>query len=166
MAVYRPPAVRGHPIGEFVEDFLEKWAEVNVTHDKVIILGDFNIHMNEDDPDAMAFKADLDVIGLRQWVSFATHQQGHMLDLIMTNSDSHLNVMAPTAGDYLSDHRFIHSVIQIKKPVREVLTKTITKLDEIDIYDLRKEADLGLLYTMDNIDDMIEMLGSECHQSY
>ena len=153
-----PPTTRGFMINNFVGEFLEEWAEVNINYSNVIALGDFNIHMNEQDPDALLFKSDLDVMGLKQWVSFATHQQGHLLDLIITESDNHLNIVDPSAGDYISDHRFVHSVVNLSKPTKSRSYKTIEKLQDVDIYDLCREADLGTLYSMDSIDDMVECL--------
>ena len=156
LSVYRPPASRGHNINDFASDFLEKWAEVNINHQNVIALGDFNIHMDEEDADALSFQSDLDIMGLKQLVSFATHQQGHKLDLVITEGDSHLVEINPTAGAYISDHRFIHMVVQLRRPSVQTIKKTIIKMDNVDMYDLVKEADLGVIYQIEDIDEMVQ----------
>ena len=157
-AVYRPPLTKGININTFLGDFLETYAEIQTKHNNVIVMGDFNIHMNqEEDPDAQSFLADLDVMGLRQYVNFATHQKGHLLDLIIMNSNGVWQAMDPTAGEYLSDHRFVHMVLKVKKePLRRV-TRSVLNLDDIDSYDLIKEADLGELYCMEDIDEILKV---------
>ncbi len=54
--------------------------------DKVLIVGDFNIHAdNEKDALGSAFIDILNSIGVRQHVSGPTHSRNHTLDLILSH---------------------------------------------------------------------------------
>ena len=59
-------------------------------HDnKFIILGDFNIHVNdESDVNAHNFMDIIMALGLEQHVNFPTHKAGNILDLVMTELGS------------------------------------------------------------------------------
>ncbi len=71
--VYRPPG----------RDFL---SELVLAADKVLIVGDFNIHV-DNEKDALGSESIdiLNSIGVRQHVSGPTHSQNHTLDLIMSH---------------------------------------------------------------------------------
>ena len=54
----------------FLDDFAEYLVDVLADHGKTIILGDFNIHVNnKDDPDANVFSDMREALGLK-----STHQ--------------------------------------------------------------------------------------------
>ena len=59
-------------------------------HDnKLIILGDFNIHGNDNsDENAIIFMDIIMALGLEQHVYFPTHKAGNTLDLVMTELGS------------------------------------------------------------------------------
>ncbi len=68
-------------------DFLDhKFGELLLAADKVLIVGDFNIHVdNEIDALGSAFIDILNSIGVRQHVSGPTHCQNHTVDLILSH---------------------------------------------------------------------------------
>ncbi len=75
--VYRPP---GHHT-DFIKEFADFLSELVLAADKVLIVGDFNIHVdNEKDALGSAFIDILNSIGVRQHVSGPTHCQNHTLD--------------------------------------------------------------------------------------
>ncbi len=77
--VYRPP---GHHT-DFIKEFVDFLSELVLAADKVLIVGDFNIHVdNEKDALGSAFIDILNSIGVRQHVSGPTHCRNHTLDLI------------------------------------------------------------------------------------
>ncbi len=78
--VYRPP---GHHT-DFIKEFADFLSELVLAADKVLIVGDFNIHVdNEKDALGSAFIDILNSIGVRQHVSGPTHSRNHTLDLIL-----------------------------------------------------------------------------------
>ena len=66
---------------------------------------DFNIHVDvEDNPDAESFVDLIDSFGPAQHVCFATHVQGHTLDLVITRKMDSIIQNAPISGSFLSAH--------------------------------------------------------------
>ena len=70
-----------------------------------MLLGDFNLHIDDlEVPDAHQLITSMEAFGLKQHITFSTHQLGHTLDLIATESTIQLTyVSIPVA--YLSDRR-------------------------------------------------------------
>uniref|UniRef100_A0A8C6Q3C2 Reverse transcriptase domain-containing protein n=1 Tax=Nothobranchius furzeri TaxID=105023 RepID=A0A8C6Q3C2_NOTFU len=78
--VYRPP--------KFNKDFIEEWsellAEITTKYERALIMGDFNVHICcPAKPLVKDFTDTLDSFGLKQVVSVPTHNQSHILDLVM-----------------------------------------------------------------------------------
>lgn len=77
--VYRPPK----PHTEFLNDFSGLLTHLSTLSPNVILLGDFNIHMdNTTLPLTKDFSSALDSFGFQQFSDFPTHIKGHILDLI------------------------------------------------------------------------------------
>lgn len=80
--VYRPP--------KFVKDFISEFADllgsVVLRYDRILIVGDFNIHLCcKDDSLVKDFLTLINSFNLTQWVSDPTHTKGHTLDLVLSN---------------------------------------------------------------------------------
>ena len=82
IAIYRTGTINDL----FFEEF-ERVIEVAVaTNCRVIVVGDFNIHMDViDDTSAVRFRRVLVPCGLQQHVNVATHNAGHTLDLVISD---------------------------------------------------------------------------------
>ncbi|XP_054860077.1 uncharacterized protein LOC129347328 [Amphiprion ocellaris] len=81
VVVCRPPA----PYSEFLSQFSDFLSDLVLSSDKVIIVGDFNIHVDVDsDSLTTAFNSILDSIGFSQHVHKPTHSFNHTLDLVLT----------------------------------------------------------------------------------
>ena len=92
----------------FIDDITE-WIcnQLVITdHDnKLIILGDFNIHVNdESDENAGNFRDIIMALSLEQHVHFSTHKAGNTLDLVMTELGSKLEVTKCSPGPFWSDN--------------------------------------------------------------
>ena len=76
----------------------------------VIVIGDFNIHVDTA-TDLTAIKLDslLNTYGYTQYVKQPTHRDGHVPDLILTNSEIHVDMLP-----LLSDHSFV--VAELRNP--------------------------------------------------
>ncbi len=80
--VYRAP---GHHT-DFIKEFGDFLSELVLAAYKVLILGDFNIYVdNKKDTLGSAFIDILNSIGVRQHVSGPTHCRNHTLDLILSH---------------------------------------------------------------------------------
>lgn len=73
------------PYSEFLEEFPDFLSNLAMKSDKVIIVGDFNIHVDvDDDCLATAFKSLLYSIGFSQRVNKPTQSFNNILDLVLT----------------------------------------------------------------------------------
>ena len=165
LAIYHPPAntVSGQTNSTFISDFLETYADLTTTHNNIIVMGDFNIHMEEkNDPDVTSFYTDLEIMGLYQHIEFSTHTLGHTLDLVITDKEGTVKIDACSKGDFLSDHVAIHVVMSIGKN-SEYGRKRIGICDntELTLYNLLQESDLGSIVA----DDAEEMWNGFKHKT-
>ncbi len=86
--------------------------------DKVLIVGDFNIHVdNEKDALGSAFIDILNSIGVRQHVSGPTHCRNHTLDLILSHGTDVNGVEVLQQSDDISDHYLVLCKLHIAKAV-------------------------------------------------
>ena len=91
MSLYRPGS---RAITEdFYNDMSTLFESTATCASPVIVIGDFNIHVDvADDPAAVKFQSVLTTFGYTQHVKQPTHRDGHVLDLILTNSDMSIQV--------------------------------------------------------------------------
>ena len=69
----------------FIDEFTNWITNILVDNKNVILMGDFNIHINsEDSPEAMFLADTLQALGLQCHTSFPTHKHDNILDLICT----------------------------------------------------------------------------------
>ncbi len=112
--VYRPP---GHHT-DFIKEFADFLSELVLAADKVLIVGDFNIHVdNEKDALGSAFIDILNSIGVRQHVSGPTHCRNHTLDLILSHGIDVSGVEILQQSDDISDHYLVLCKLHIAKTV-------------------------------------------------
>ncbi len=112
--VYRPP---GHHT-DFIKEFGDFISELVLAADKVLIVGDFNIHVdNEKDALGSAFIDILNSIGVRQHVSGPTHCQNHILDIIRSHGIDVNGVEVLQQSDDISDHYLVLCKLHIAKAV-------------------------------------------------
>ncbi|XP_054869434.1 uncharacterized protein LOC129349621 [Amphiprion ocellaris] len=104
VVVYRPPA----PSSEFLSQFSDFLSDLVLSSDKVIIVGDFNIHVDVDsDSLTTAFNSILDSIGFSQHVNKPTHSFNHTLDLVLTYGIEIKQLTVFPRNPLLSDHFMI-----------------------------------------------------------
>uniref|UniRef100_A0AAQ6IH18 Reverse transcriptase domain-containing protein n=1 Tax=Anabas testudineus TaxID=64144 RepID=A0AAQ6IH18_ANATE len=118
--VYRPPV----PYSEFLTEFSEFLSDLVLSADKVIIVGDFNIHVDVDDNCLnTAFNSLLDSIGFTQNVNKPTHCFNHTLDLILTYGVEVDQLIVFPQNPLLSDHfliTFEFTVPDFTKPTDKI----------------------------------------------
>ena len=100
---------------------------INVTGD-LILLGDFNIHVNNtQSPDTINFNDFLDSFGLTNKVTFPTHHLLNTLDLIIVEKES-INVQHIRQGFLFSDQHMVHFNLIIKLLIQNKVKVTYRKL--------------------------------------
>ena len=143
VAVYRPPyAARTNPVtdSQFLDDLFEWFVDVVPVYKNLVICGDINLHLlNDDDPNSDTFNTSLDALGLIQHVSFTTHTKGNMLDVVVSEINSRVEVTNCTRGPLLSDHHAIEfnlSIVRDLIQTEEICYRNSTKLDKDKFCDL------------------------------
>ncbi len=112
--VYRPP---GHHT-DFIKECAYFLSELVLAADKVLIVGDFNIYVdNEKDALGSAFIDILNSIGVRQHVSGPTHCRNHTLDLILSYEININGVEILQQSDDISDHYLVVCKLHITKTI-------------------------------------------------
>ena len=107
-----------HPV--FLDGFADYMANVLTTNHNIVIAGDFNLHINnQEDPEAQLFTDMMDVLGLDCHINFPTHQNGQSLDLVFTKALSGMKIIRCNPGTYLSDHCTIECLISLKLQCEE-----------------------------------------------
>ncbi len=101
--VYRPPG----PYTDFLSDLL-----VNV--DKALIVGDFNIHVdNTNDALGLAFTDLINSFGVKQNVTGPTHRFNHTLDLIISHGIDLTDIDIIPQSDDVTDHFLVSCMLHI-----------------------------------------------------
>ena len=91
---------------------------------KLVLLGDFNIHMDVvDDSDTITFNEFLDSFNLENLVHFPTHKCRHTLDLLITDKNWDHGIV-PSQGHMIADHNAVHARVQIQNEVEKIDTIT------------------------------------------
>ena len=153
--VYRPPpsAKNKLTVPMFKEDLSSLLKSCAVVSNKLIILGDFNVHVNDSNDNLAAFFLDsLSSFGLTQHVTAATSKLGHTIDLVITRKNDKLlslDVFEPL----ISDHKLVN--FTIPTAVTKICEKkkiTFRKFDKIDCNKLCTHLENSELYTTDSND--------------
>ena len=134
--------------------------ETNILNNRgdPLLTGDFNIHTDiPDDSDTINFNDFLDGLNLKNYIDFPTHRSHHTLDLILTDANSNL-IHSVEQGFMLSDHYFIHCLLQQSKsrPTTEIVR--YRKLKKIDKNKFATDVlqHFRLAETPNNLSDMLD----------
>ena len=136
IVIYRPlySLTNQETVTKFLDKFTEWLANILGTFSNTIVLGDFNIHINdENDNDAGIFVGAITALGFNKHVTFPTHWVGNILDLVFTETCNSIKVKSCGPGPILSDHTAVNIVIA--QPSQSIQRKLIKyrKLKDIDL---------------------------------
>ncbi len=144
--VDRPP---GHHT-YFIKEFADFLSELVLAADKVLIVGDFNIHVdNEKDALGSAFIDILNSIGVRQHVSGPTHSQNHTLDLILSHGIDVNGVEILQQSDDISDHYLVLCKFVSNLPDLSQLLSISNSSEQLD--DVTETMDSLFSSTLDTV---------------
>ena len=159
VAFYRPPysTIKQATTQSFFEEFTN-WMETKSNeYDNIIVLGDFNIHINNDqDADANRFKDIMEALGLQQHVSFSMHRYGNTLDHIYTELGSTVMIDYCREGPILSDHTAVICGTNVQ---RENITRkevSYRKINEIDLDEFSQDIKFDPNYYINKtVDELV-----------
>ena len=164
VAIYRPPysSRNQHTIPAFLYEFTE-WIGDHLTDDEnLIFTGNFNIHVNKNDPDVQAFIDIIEALGLTQHIGFETHKAGNILDLVLKEIGSKLQISSCIPGPTLSDHRAVEFTVSIPK---ENYTKLTTTSRDIKNIDSKEFIDIIQLDEISDIDEMSNLFNTRLEKA-
>ena len=139
--IYRPEPTHNNPYSKayFFTELNELISEHQGTKHDLIILGDFNIHVNKG-TDTMSAKLQdtLEIFDLKQLVNEPTHIAGNTLDLVITRHDN-CNITSCKVDELLSDHHVILLDLEKDKPKCPKKLIKFRKTRKINIEKYRKD---------------------------
>ena len=139
--IYRPPpgSKYGGSHNAFIEEFHQYMDSRISTTGKILIVGDFNIHVEKKTPESTAFNDMLCSVDLNQHVKEQTHRHGHTLDLVLTRSEELMPQGLCVEPPSFSDHSPITFSIEMQKFVPETKSVSIRKIKDIDLEMFKEE---------------------------
>jgi exonuclease III len=90
VTIYRPPKSNKNKfnVSDFIEELAAVLESIVLSPGRLILQGDFNIHMDDtNDPNTSKFLDLLDSFNLRQHIKQPTQDKGHIIDLVITRAD-------------------------------------------------------------------------------
>ena len=138
----RPPSGN---MSVFLTEFSSFLESVIHSKGRLLIVGDFNIHVDaSDNVHSLKFLDLLHSLGLRQHVNVQTHNKGHTLDLIITRETDSLITSIDHNWLLPSDHASLHFTTNLCRPPAGKISRTSRKLKDIDINVLQERVKLSL----------------------
>ena len=129
--IYRPPA---SAMITFVEEFEQLLDKLTTAGGELLILGDFNVHFEDHlSQHSGLFRDILSSFGLAQHVVCATHQNGHVLDMLITKDGNGFSLQHTVCDEGISDHYVILCEIKLNLPrveqPRPVKYRSLKRID-------------------------------------
>ena len=158
IVLYRPPLSK---MDTFINEFFEIISNIHTSN--TIILGDFNIYINQQTPASISLMHSLEMLNLKQYINFPTHIGGNTLDLVITPSDCKL-ILQPYKGSLITDHYSINFTIPIhnhKVHPRKIIVrqfKKITPSTFTDTFMLIKTRENRNVYNFNNLNSDLETM--------
>ena len=155
LGVYRPP---DGSIPQFLDNFTELLVNIVASNTKLVILHDFNIHVNDVSyPNASILLDIMTALGLKQHVRGPTHKSGNCLDLIFMEEISRKKAITCSQNLIVSDHNSIQCILNIPKENYTHKEVTYRRLSEIDLAQFVDNMSLEMIKA-ENLDDMVTIL--------
>ena len=163
LALYHPPYSKKNPVtvSMFIDEFTQFLPDYLVKYKNLVVLGDFNLHLETEEPDVRLFKDIVDAMGLIPNVNIPTHKAGHTLDQIYTVIESEIAVNECHQGLMLSDHYIVQCYASIPKKATTT-TKLVSSrnLRNIDIVAFSNDINCQAV-EFSNIDKAVQTLNAE-----
>ena len=134
--------------------------DVIAEYSNLIVVGDFNIHINNgNNPNASIFIDTMVTLALKLHTKGSRHRSGNCLDLVFTEELSRLKVINCVVGAFVSDHAAVDVILDIRKDNLARNKVSYHKLNDIDINKITEDLDLLKVNgeTMDEIVNHMEL---------
>jgi len=122
----------------------------------IVILGDFNIDLSTPSAGATNYKSILHINNLSNIiVDHFTDSSNTLIDHILISDTSKIT-LSGTYDAYLSDHKLIYAVVNLRKPPKPPIFKTIRNYKDVDWEVVKREfqqTPWWITTTFDNIND-------------
>ena len=158
LSVYRPPYTTTNQSTDvqFITDFAEWIPYITIQYKNTIILGDFNIHINDSmDVNANIFQDAIAATDLFQWVDFPTHRLGNTLDLVFTKCSRNITFSSCIQDPLWSDHFAVEMSFNIPKAPLQHPELQYHKIRSIDTKLFGKAIDTQSLLNIDDFEDLV-----------
>ncbi len=131
LLVYRSPTTSS--TSAFLEEFADHLDETVYSGGNLIVLGDFNFHVDDSSNlDATKFTDLIESYNIVQHVSVSTHMKGHTLDLLMSRSDEACISNLSVSQGVFSDHFPVHFQLPCSKPPLQRRTISYRRYRQMD----------------------------------
>ena len=154
----------------FLTEFYDFLEMIFVKNSNIIILGDFNLHVNDVfNPEVIQFHSILSSFGLNQLVDQPTHIAGNTLDLVITNQFESKIKDIKVDNVSSSDHALIFFKVSFEFNVSEKKSVTMKVYKDINIENFQTEMTLKVKdFTEQNFSNFYDAFNGYnmlCHES-
>ena len=165
---YHPPYWSINPTNSiFIDEIIELLTEILPASNNHIILGDFNIHINDnDDVDAQICSESMEGLGLKQHSITPTHKSNNILNLVFTEILSNISVEVVESAIYISDHCPVIATLNIKKEQVKQVQRLICKAAKISQDEWNQEFNRLNTRWDSNLSCLVNQLNNELVRVY
>ena len=164
--IYHPPPKNTITNRMFIDDVTDHLITLLSTATNNIILGDFNMHINDiNSNDACTILDTFTALGLTQHVTMSTHVKGNILDLMFTEEISNIKLTSCQAGPFLSDHKLVTASLNIHKQPIEKKKLSICKLHSITENSFKAAFNKSAIDLTLPVETVLYQLNNELHKA-
>ena len=151
IVLYRPPS---SDVSLFFDEFASYLAHIVTASGYLLIVGDFNFHVDSQNNAGRRFTGLLHSFNLRQHVNDSTHKNGHTLDLVITREEQSFIQNLLVFDPALSDHFMIRCNLDFGKNVAQDQMLSFRRLRAIDMYKFSSDLEESALIKSPLNDDL------------
>ena len=150
----------------FINDVTDHLITLLSTATNNIILGDFNMHINDINfNDACTFLDTFTAVGLTQHVTMSTHVKGNILNLMFTEEISNIKLTSCQASPFLSDHKLVTASLNIHRQHTEKKKLSVCKLYGITENSFKAAFDKSAIDLTLPVKTVLYQLNNELHKA-
>ena len=150
----------------FIDDVTDHLITLLSTATNNIILGDFNMHINDTNSnDACTFLDTFTALGLTQHVTMSTHVKSNILNLMFTEEISNIKLTSCQAGPFLSDHKLVTASLNIHRQPIEKKKLSVCKLHSITENSFKAAFNESAIDLILPVETVLYQLNNELHKA-